>query len=103
MLTVAMENADMKDSKNRKEKKSMSVARKYFSDDTSQLKKHTLCWNGWVKSFAMLWYLLIYGPYIARPKQFKPCVIPVVVGSIVVVGALTRCALLHFVFNQKYD
>ena len=56
---------------------------------------------GWVKSFALFSSVLVCDAHITYPKQFKPWKVQVVVGSIVVVGALTRCALLHFMCNLK--
>ena len=54
---------------------------------------------GWVKSFAIFWlYMLICSMYIIWPKQFK---VLTVVSSIVVIGALTYCALLHYIYNLK--
>ena len=47
---------------------------------------------GWVKIFAMIWYVLVCGMYIMRLKQFK---------LLNVVSALTCCALLHSVCNLK--
>ena len=47
----------------------------------------------WIKSFAVFWYPLVCSTYITWPKMFKPWKAPSVIGSIVVVGALTRCAL----------
>ena len=46
----------------------------------------------WVKSIAIFAYMIVYGVYITRPKQFKSLELLVVVGRIMVVGALTRCA-----------
>ena len=43
--------------------------------------------------------MLVDGAYITSPKQFKLWKAPSVISSIVVVGTLTRCALLHFVCN----
>ena len=43
---------------------------------------------GWVKSFAIFYYVLVYGAYTTWPKQFKPWKVDVVIGSIVVVGTL---------------
>ena len=48
-----------------------------------------------VKSFAIFWFLQVCVAYITRLKQFKTWKLPAVVGSIIVNGALTRCALLH--------
>ena len=53
--------------------------------------------QGWVKSFAIFWYVLSYGTYITWLKQFKLWKKPTVVSSIVVVGALTCCVLPHSV------
>ena len=41
----------------------------------------------------MFLHVHVYGAYITWPKQFSPSLVPVVVGSIVVVGALPRRAL----------
>ena len=51
---------------------------------------------GWVKSFVIFWYMLVCF-YIIWSKLFNPCKVPVVVGSIMIVGARTQCALLHFI------
>ena len=53
------------------------------------------------QKFCNIFCILIHGAYIPRSKQFKLCYVPVVVGSVVVVGVLTRCALLHYVCNLK--
>ena len=39
--------------------------------------------------------------YITLPKQFKAWKVPAVVGSIVIVGALRCCALLHSVYDLE--
>ena len=41
--------------------------------------------------------------YIMLPKQFNPWEVLAVIGSIVVVGVLTRCALLHSVCDFKMN
>ena len=46
-------------------------------------------------------YVLVSGAYITRLKRFKSTGVLSVVGSIVVVGALTNCTLCEF-FNS-YD
>ena len=56
---------------------------------------------GWVKSFTIFWYVLVCDAYIMWLKQFKSLKVPIVVGSIVLVSALTYCALLHFMFDLK--
>ena len=43
-------------------------------------------------SFVIFWYMLVCSMYILWPKPWK---VPAVVDSIVVVGALTCCALFH--------
>ena len=55
----------------------------------------------WIKSFAIFWYMLVCGVYITWLEQFKPLWVHAVVGNIVIVGALTQYALLHFVVNLK--
>ena len=50
---------------------------------------------GWVKSFVIFWFELICCTCISLQKHFKPCWFPAVVGSIMVIGALTLCALLR--------
>ena len=55
----------------------------------------------WVKSFAIYCCVLISDVYITWPKQFKPWKIFDVVGSIVVVGALTLCTLLRSISDLK--
>ena len=45
---------------------------------------------------ASLWHI-----YIIWPKKFKPWKIPVIVGSIMVVGVLTSCALLYSAGDLK--
>ena len=45
--------------------------------------------------------MLVCDAYITWPKQFKPCKVPAVVGSIVVDGALTRCTFLYCVCRLK--
>ena len=49
----------------------------------------------------VFWYILVCGTCNMWTKQFKPWEVPVVVGSIVVVGALARCALLRFTCDLK--
>ena len=57
---------------------------------------------GWGKSFAIFWHMLVYDMYITWLKQFKLWKVPTVVGSIVVVGVLTHCALLHSMCDLKF-
>ena len=45
--------------------------------------------------------MLVCGVYIMCLKQFKLWELPTVVGSIVVVGELTCCALLQYVYDFK--
>ena len=45
--------------------------------------------------------MLVCGAYLTWPKQLKPWWVPNVPGSIMVVGALTRCALLHNLCELK--
>ena len=52
---------------------------------------------GWVKSFAIFRYVLVCDAYSSWPKWKVSAVIV----STMVVGALTRCALLHFLFDLK--
>ena len=56
---------------------------------------------GWVKNFALFWHMLVCNAYITWTKQFKPWRVPVVISSIVVVGVLTRCVLLHSLCDLK--
>ena len=56
---------------------------------------------GGIKRVAIFWCVLVCGVYIIWPNQFKPWKVPTVVGSIVVVGALTCCALLHSMCDLK--
>ena len=58
--------------------------------------------SGELKSFVIFWqYALVkQSIYITRPKQFKPCNVSTMVGSIVVVGTLTR-SWLYIVLNLK--
>ena len=52
-------------------------------------------------SFVIFWYVLVCDAYITWSKQFKLWEVPFVVGSIVIVGALTCCALLHSLCDLK--
>ena len=45
--------------------------------------------------------MLVNRVYITWPIQFKLFEVPAIVGSIVVVGALTRCTLLHSMCDLK--
>ena len=54
-----------------------------------------------IKSFAISLYVPVCNEYIIWTKQFKPWKVPTVVDSIVVVGVLTCCALLHSMCNLK--
>ena len=45
--------------------------------------------------------MFLYGEFRMLPNYFKPCYVPVIVGSIVVVGKLTRCVLIHSVYDFK--
>ena len=56
--------------------------------------------RGRVKCVAIFWYVLLGVAYM-RPKQFKQRKLLAVVGSIVVDGALTCCALLHSMCDLK--
>ena len=55
----------------------------------------------WVKSFAIFWCKLVYGLHIMWPKQLKALNVSTLVGSFVVVGAVTCSALLHTVYDVK--
>ena len=61
----------------------------------------------WIKNikvsqyFAVFWYVLVCSTCLMWPKSFKPGKLHTVVDSFVVVGALTRCALLHSVYALK--
>ena len=46
-------------------------------------------------------YVLVCDVYIILSKQFKLPNVPTMVGSIMVVGELTHCALLHSVYDLK--
>ena len=55
----------------------------------------------WIKSFAIFWYILVFGGYIMVPKLFKLWKRSAMVGSIVVVGVLIYFVLLHLVCDLK--
>ena len=57
--------------------------------------------RGRVESFAIFWLVLVCCAYITWPKQCKPLQVTKVVSSIVVVSALTGCALLCSVCDLK--
>ena len=55
-----------------------------------------------VKSFAMLWsFALVCSAYFTKPKQQKPCQVLTVVGSVMIVGALSRCAWFYSLCDLK--
>ena len=51
--------------------------------------------------FTIFLYVIIGSPYITSQKQWKWFSVDVFIGSVMVVGVLTRCALLHFVCDLK--
>ena len=55
-----------------------------------------------------LWYykvesevLQYFGIYITWLKQLKLCKVPALVGSIMVIGVIIHCALLHSLYDLK--
>ena len=57
--------------------------------------------QGCNKSLSIFWYLLVCGVYITWLKQLKLWKVPAVVGSILAIGALILCALLHSMCDLK--
>ena len=57
--------------------------------------------QGWLKNFAIFWYVQVCSTYITWLKQFKPWKVPSVVGSIMVICALTCCEMLHTMCDLK--
>ena len=56
---------------------------------------------GWIKSFTIFWYMLVSSMHIMQPKQFKSQKLSAMIGSIMVVGAVTCCVFLHSMCNLK--
>ena len=55
----------------------------------------------WIKCFAMFWYVLVCSGYFMRSMHIKPWKLPAVLGSIVVVSAMTCCVLVHSMYDLK--
>ena len=55
--------------------------------------------QGWTKSFAIVWHVQVWGVFINQAEQFNLCNAAIVVTSLVVVNALTCCALFYSVYD----